>query len=156
MMTENKSRQKILIPPPVLYLCAFADGILLNYFFPVDIIPLYWKCIMGSVLIGCGCVLGYYTSREFHKHRISVRHGKPPEWLITTGPFRFTRNPLYMVMNLLLTGIGFASGNIWTIAMVVPTILVMNWLVIRIEEKYLEDRFGNMYKEYKKKVRRWM
>ena len=76
--------------------------------------------------------------------------------LVTEGPYRFTRNPIYLGMVLSLTGLAIAFGNLWLLTMLVPFVLVIRYGVIAREEAYLERKFGDAYRAYRARVRRWL
>ncbi len=73
-----------------------------------------------------------------------------------SGPYRFTRNPIYLGMTIIFTGIAIAADSIWVLALLVPVLVIMNIGVIMREERYLEGKFGEDYRQYKASVRRWL
>jgi protein-S-isoprenylcysteine O-methyltransferase Ste14 len=75
---------------------------------------------------------------------------------VTGGPFRFTRNPIYLGMFLGLIGLAIAFDSLWVLAMLVPFALVIRYGVVAREESYLERKFGDVYLAYKSGVRRWL
>jgi protein-S-isoprenylcysteine O-methyltransferase Ste14 len=94
-----------------------------------------------------------------HHFRRTGQDPKPwestPE-IISTGIYRFTRNPMYVGMALMQIGIGIGLGNGWIIALVPPVLVVIYMIAIRHEEAYLERKFGDTYARYKASVRRWL
>ena len=93
---------------------------------------------------------------EFRRARTSFDVRKPSTSLITTGPFRFSRNPIYLAMTLLQLGIGIAVDGVWILAALVRALVAMHYGVIVREERYLERKFGDAYRGYKTSVRRWL
>jgi protein-S-isoprenylcysteine O-methyltransferase Ste14 len=81
---------------------------------------------------------------------------RPATALITEGPFRFTRNPLYLSLALLYLGIALGLGVLWPIVLLPALMLLVQQLVVLREEAYLESRFGDAYRTYRKRVRRWL
>jgi protein-S-isoprenylcysteine O-methyltransferase Ste14 len=81
---------------------------------------------------------------------------KPDTALVTSGPYRFTRNPMYLGMAFLYVGFAFAFGVIWALAFLPAVIVVVDRFVIAREEPYLERNFGQAYRDYKARVRRWV
>jgi protein-S-isoprenylcysteine O-methyltransferase Ste14 len=81
---------------------------------------------------------------------------KPTTSIVSTGPYRFTRNPIYLSMTLLAVGIAVLANTIWILVMLAPVLFVMQFLVIAREESYLTRKFGEEYLRYKSKVRRWI
>ncbi len=90
------------------------------------------------------------------------RAGTPPEphkpttAIVTSGPYRFTRNPIYVSFTLVQLGIALWTGSGWILALLVPVIVLMHYGVIAREERYLERKFGDEYNEYRRHVRRWV
>ncbi len=76
--------------------------------------------------------------------------------LVTSGPYRFTRNPMYLGMASLYAGIALAFGLLWSLALLLAVLVVIDRGVIAREERYLERRFGDEYRIYKQQVRRWL
>jgi protein-S-isoprenylcysteine O-methyltransferase Ste14 len=81
---------------------------------------------------------------------------KPTSAIVTNGPYRFSRNPSYVSLTLLYGGIACLVNSLWVLLMVVPAVTVMHFGVIKREERYLEAKFGDEYREYKTTVRRWV
>jgi protein-S-isoprenylcysteine O-methyltransferase Ste14 len=73
-----------------------------------------------------------------------------------SGPFRFSRNPLYLALTLLYLGLTLALNTWWGIVLLVPVLIIMHWGVILREERYLEQKFGESYRQYRSKVRRYL
>jgi protein-S-isoprenylcysteine O-methyltransferase Ste14 len=93
---------------------------------------------------------------------VMLRNGVNPEphvptaRLVTSGPFRFTRNPIYLTYVLFVAGVGLYSGNVWTLVLLIPTVIVAHHGIVLREERYLARRFGAPYDEYRQRVRRWI
>jgi protein-S-isoprenylcysteine O-methyltransferase Ste14 len=86
----------------------------------------------------------------------NVLPSKPALTLVTSGPFRFTRNPLYVMNALVYLGLTLICNSAWLLGLFVPMLLVIYWGIIRREERYLEAKFGEAYLAYKARVRRWL
>ncbi len=86
----------------------------------------------------------------------SIKPTVPTTALVTTGPFRFSRNPLYVSVTLFYLGIAIAARSLWALALLLVVLVVMQRGVIDREERYLERRFGADYLRYKERVRRWI
>ena len=80
----------------------------------------------------------------------------PTTSIVTSGPFRFTRNPLYVSLTLLYLGLTLAFNTWWGIVGLIPLLVVMHYGVVLREERYLEQKFGEMYRQYRSKVRRYL
>ncbi len=81
---------------------------------------------------------------------------QPSTAIITTGPFRYSRNPAYVALTLLCVGLGVLLDNPWILVLLLPAVLLVHFGVVRREERYLERRFGEEYRRYKASVRRWL
>ncbi len=101
-------------------------------------------------------VLGFAAFRQFRRHNTSVKPHEPSTALITRGPYRYSRNPIYLALGLLYAGIGIAADSPWTLALLVPALVVMHYGVIIREERYLERKFADAYRRYKSTTRRWL
>ena len=143
--------------PAALQLSSVLLGLVIHTFWPVEI-PLAARFgrIAIVLFLGLGLSIIALSFREFARARTSVRPDRRANALIRTGPFAYSRNPLYVAVVLLILGIGVWVNSIWIWVMVVPLVLVMNTAVIVREERHLEQRFGRDYVEYKKAVRRWL
>ncbi len=132
-------------------------GLGLHAFWPVEF-PL--AAVFGGfamiLLFGLAVLIAALSFREFARAKTSVRPDRGASALIRTGPFQYSRNPLYVAVVSLILGFGVWLNSLWIWLMVVPLVLVMNRAVILREEGYLEQKFGRDYVDYKKSVRRWL
>jgi protein-S-isoprenylcysteine O-methyltransferase Ste14 len=103
-----------------------------------------------------GLALGLAAVRQFRRHETPFNPHQPSTALITAGPYRYSRNPIYLALNLVYAGIGIAADNPWTLALLVPVLIVMHHGVITREERYLERKFPDTYRRYKSTTRRWL
>ena len=94
--------------------------------------------------------------REFRKARTPIRTRKPVTVVITTGPYRFSRNPIYLSFTLLQFGLGMWANSTWLVGMLIPALLLMSYGVIAREERYMARKFGDEYLRYRASVRRWI
>jgi protein-S-isoprenylcysteine O-methyltransferase Ste14 len=105
----------------------------------------------AGVLIGIG--IGLWSFWEFGKVRNFP--GGPTGVLVTTGPFRFSRNPMYLAMSSLQLGIGLWLNTVWIVVLLVPILVFIDRSVIEREERYMTEKFGEPYRDYRGTVRRW-
>jgi protein-S-isoprenylcysteine O-methyltransferase Ste14 len=75
---------------------------------------------------------------------------------VATGPFRFSRNPLYVALTLIYVGLALLTNALWVLVLIVPVLLLMHYGVVRREERYLEAKFGDAYRAYRSSVRRYL
>ena len=86
----------------------------------------------------------------------NIRPDQPTLALASDGPFRFTRNPLYIAVTGLYLGIALLVNALWPLVLLIPVLAVLRWGVVGREERYLEAKFGEPYRAYKARVRRWI
>jgi protein-S-isoprenylcysteine O-methyltransferase Ste14 len=152
----SRDNPGVIAPPPLIYAGALASGLLTNKLYPIPFLPrgisraLGWPSVLAGLAIG---ILGF---REMKRAQTNVDPYKPTTAIVQTGPYRYTRNPLYVGMTLIYAGFT-ARANALSAALLLPAVLaVMRLGVIEREERYLESKFGDGYLRYKKRVRRWI
>ena len=157
MRVTQKDTAGIRVPPPLFYVGGFLVGLALELAFPVDG-PAAWIRIAGAVAGVVGFVaFDSPAMMSFRRAGTSVIPFVPTTALVTTGwPYAHTRNPMYVGMGFLYAGFAFGFGVIWAVAILPIVLLAIDRLVIAREEPYLERKFGDPYREYKTRVRRWL
>ena len=146
----------VVAPPPLIYAGALALGLVANKLYPMAFLPRAVSRVLGLPFIFGGLAIGLLGFREMRRAETNVDPYKPATAIVTEGPYRFTRNPLYIGMTLVYSGIT-ALFNAFPAAMLLPLALaVMRGGVIEREERYLERKFGDEYLAYKARVRRWL
>lgn len=153
---ENTDNPGVVFPPPFIYLGWLAVGFALDYFLPSSLLPDSVRYPAGGVAIALSLGLFISAIRQFRKHGTDFHPNRPDTAILSEGPYRFTRNPIYLAMALLYLGISISADAPWVLAMILPALLIMNFLVIPREERYLERTFGEEYLGYKTTVRRWL
>jgi protein-S-isoprenylcysteine O-methyltransferase Ste14 len=111
---------------------------------------------IGLALTFVGFLLGIGAFIEFRKARTTVDPHGSAKKLVTSGIYRFTRNPIYLGFLLMIIGLPLNSGIYWGLVMAPFYVLLMNRLIIQHEEAYLEKKFGKTYTDYTSRVRRWV
>ena len=142
--------------PPVIFAAFFATGYLTDLAFPVPAAPAGARIAAGAVLISVAVALVLWAGSRFLRARTHIDVRKPATALVTDGPYRLSRNPMYLAAVLLYAGVAILASLPWTLLMLVPCIAVVQIGVIRREERYLADRFGERYAAYGRRVRRWL
>jgi protein-S-isoprenylcysteine O-methyltransferase Ste14 len=142
--------------PPLVYLAAIALGKLIQFAIPLPLLPPILALPVGIpfVLIAIGLFL--YSTAKFRAAGTPVPARKPTTAIVRTGPYRFTRNPIYLAFSLLQLGIAIWANSLWLLGTLAVAMALMHIIVIPREEQYLERRFGNEYLDYKASVRRWI
>ena len=146
----------VIAPPPLLYGGAFLVGSLLHSFFPKPILAPNVAPGIGLAVLCTGAALAAWSRRTLERAGTNVNPSLPATTLVITGPFRFSRNPMYVARTLLYLGLGLLTNALCVFAALLPLLVVMHHGVIKREERYLEARFGDAYRQYRAGVRRWI
>ncbi|MGH2400215.1 MAG: methyltransferase family protein [bacterium] len=142
--------------PPAIALAALGAGVVLHLVVPVEIAPDVPTWALGIPLAAISILLFLLSAREFSRHGTPVRGTEPVVTIVSSGPYRFSRNPIYLSFIMLQLGIALTANSAWILLMVIPTFLYLSFGVIDREEGYLLRKFGDEYGHYKKAVRRWL
>ena len=160
-MTDTETAGAV-VRPPHLFLAALLFGFVADHVlplpFPIPRIGLaHWisASIAGSMII-LGIALFAAGIRSFSSAATPVQGTKPTSALVTSGIHGWSRNPIYVGMFLLYGGIGLAVRSPWIVILTLPLAITIRYGVIAREEEYLERRFGDAYRHYKARVRRWL
>ncbi len=158
MSSNEPDGAAVRFPPPLVYVAAVVLGVLLQAFaFPLPLglsLGLQIGAGAASALLGIALVAAAFGL--FRRTGQDPAPWKSTPQIISTGIYRFTRNPMYLGMGLIQAGIGIGLGNGWIVALL-PLVLALIYVIaIRHEEAYLERKFGDEYVAYKRSVRRWL
>ncbi len=146
----------VIAPPPLIYLAGLVIGLGLGYLAPTPFLPRSLAYGLGAVLILIGAGIIISGRRMMLQAGTAIKPTLPTTALVTTGLFRFTRNPLYVGATLFCVGIAVAARSAWALVLLLVVLAVMQRGVIDREERYLERKFGADYVRYKERVRRWI
>ncbi len=156
---NNGGSSGVRFPPPFIYVLLLILGFFLQRAWPIGIVPLGASIIVrtaGALLIIFAVLLAGSAIGAFRFAKTPVIPVRPTTALVLVGPFRFTRNPMYLGFLLASAGIALMSNALWPLLMTPVTVLVINQVVIAREERYLTAKFGDAYTAYKSRVRRWI
>jgi protein-S-isoprenylcysteine O-methyltransferase Ste14 len=145
-----------MVRPPLVYGAAMVTGLVLEFGWPLPFLPRLLAALLGSVLVVVAVVVFAYAIRTFQTAGTPVPGNKPTTVIVRTGPYRFSRNPIYLAFSLFQLGIASWVNSVWLIATLIAAVALMASVVIPREERYLERRFGADYLDYKRSVRRWL
>ncbi len=155
-MTAAKDSANAVGSPPLVLLALLTVGGLIHLLLPVDIFPDSFPNVVGLPFIAAAIALFILSFREFSRHGTPVRGSEPATAVVAGGPYRFSRNPIYLSMLLLETGIALMVDSAWLLAAVALMFIYLSFGVIGREESYLARKFGDEYLDYKASVRRWI
>ena len=143
-----------LLRPPLIFLAAILLGIALNRAWPLPFLSSTVR-LLGPVLTVCAVFLFLLSFREFRRAGTSVRGSERTTTIVRTGPYGFSRNPIYLSFILLVLGLSVWLNNLWLLVTLVPAVGFIALVVIPREERFLDRNFGDQYANYKAAVRRW-
>ena len=144
-----------LARPPIIYLIAILVGLVLHFAWPIRFVPSLARPF-GALIAVFAVTLFIWSIRTFRSAGTPVPGNQPTTTIVKIGPYRFSRNPIYLAFSLFQTGIALAVNDAWVLVTLLPALSVMSFVVIPREERYLEARFGEEYAAYKASVRRWL
>jgi protein-S-isoprenylcysteine O-methyltransferase Ste14 len=145
----------VLVPPPLLYAVPLAAGLLIHYWWHLPLVPGRAAVPLGVACVFLGLV-GFPAVLAFRRARTSPNPFRPSSALVTTGPYRFSRNPMYVGITLLYVGVAVWVNTVWPLLFLPVILIVMHYGVVVREEAYLERIFGDEYRQYARRVRRWL
>ena len=156
MQNRETSHSRIAVLPPIIIVVPFVVGTGLQWMFPLRFLPRWVGLTLGVLCILPAVVLLTTARSAFRRARTSMLYTRRSRVLIADGPFRFTRNPLFVGLMLLYAGVCFVTGGPWPLVFLPIVVALLHWVVIVPEERYLEDQFGDEYRVYRTHVRRWL
>ncbi|MBW4457056.1 MAG: isoprenylcysteine carboxylmethyltransferase family protein [Nostoc indistinguendum CM1-VF10] len=145
-----------IVRPPFVYLGAIALGLLLHFAWPVRLVPGAVSVPLGGTVVLVAVALFLWAVRTFWIAGTPVPGNRPTTTIVSTGPYRYSRNPIYLSFSLFHLGVAFWVNSIWLLVTLMPAVVLMSFVVIPREEQYLEDCFPSDYLPYKACVRRWL
>jgi protein-S-isoprenylcysteine O-methyltransferase Ste14 len=155
-MAARPDNPGVWFPPPLWYLLAVLIGVVLNRHWPLPIAEGPLTIIAGVFFVAGWMALAFASIGRFRRSKTSIIPIRPAEALVLSGPYRHTRNPMYVGLALLTIACGLLLATWWPIVLLVPTLAIMQQFVILPEERYLRRRFGTEYEAYIRRVRRWL
>jgi protein-S-isoprenylcysteine O-methyltransferase Ste14 len=156
-MANTADTSQVIVRPPLAWGLAVIAGLTLDWvlplaFLPTDL-PAGWY---GAVVFVLALALVAWAIITITRAGSNVPTNLPTTAIVASGPYRFTRNPIYLGMFVGLIGLAVAFDNLWLLIVLVPFALVIRYGVVAREEAYLERKFGDVYRRYRSRVRRWL
>ena len=156
---NDAARPNVIPWPPLIACAAIAAAIVLGLLVPLPWLPPPMSDILfavGWVMIAGALAIDITAMRTMSRHKTTIMPNRASDHLVTDGPFSFTRNPIYVGNTMLMIGIGLIAGIVWFLLLAPIAAYATTKLAIEREERHLEARFGKKYRDYRKKVRRWI
>lgn len=143
--------------PPILYVCAALAGLKLGEWFPAPWWPTDWRIqLLGLVMIAAALGFDFWAMGMMMRQRANILPNRPATALVTTGPFRWSRNPIYLGNTVMVSSFAVAFGNPWFIPCALVAAFAVNRLAIRREEAHLAALFGPAWHDYAARTGRWL
>lgn len=156
-MNKAVDRSGAIIHPPIAWALAFLAGLGIDWLYPLPFVPASVPRVwVGGAVFAAGFALAVWAIVTIRKAGSRIETSMPTTTIISSGPYGFMRNPIYLGMFLSQTGLAIGFNSLWVLAMLVPFYLVIRYGVVAREEAYLERKFGGTYLGYKSRVRRWL
>ena len=156
-MNEPGDKPDVVVHPPIAWALAIVAGLAAGRLYPWPFVPASVPHVWaGTGVLVAGSALALWAIVTMHKAGTRIETYKPTTAIVASGPYRFTRNPIYLGVFLAQAGLAIGLDNLWMLVMLVPLYLVIRYGVIAREEAYLERKFGAVYRDYKSRTRRWL
>ena len=155
-MANNSDHPDVIALPPVILLSFLVVGLALDAIWPAPVLPGTTQFLVGPLMIAAGVGLMAAAMGRFSAAGTNVPTPLPTTAIVTDGPYKLTRNPIYISMALGFAGLAVTIDSLWLAGLVIPFMAVIHFGVVRREECYLENKFGDAYGRYRASVRRWI
>jgi protein-S-isoprenylcysteine O-methyltransferase Ste14 len=156
-MSDTAGTANVIIRPPIAWALAVLAALALQWLVPLPFMPAAvpegW---IGGAVFAIALALAAWAIATITQAGSNVPTNMPTTTIVDTGPYRFTRNPIYLGMFLGLVGLAIAFDSLWLLVALVPFALVIRYCVVAREEAHLERKFGPAYLRYRSRVRRWL
>ena len=156
-MDDTADTAKVIVRPPLAWALAVVAGLTQHWLVPLPFLPTGlpggW---LGATVFALALALFAWAIATVTRSGSNVPTNRPTTTIVESGPYRFTRNPIYLSMVLGLIGLAIALDNLWLLISLAPFALVIRYGVVAREEAYLERKFGDVYRGYRSRVRRWL
>jgi protein-S-isoprenylcysteine O-methyltransferase Ste14 len=152
-----KDHPAIIAPPPLLALACIAAGFIAARFKPLPFFPgpHSVRVAISVVLFVVPVVIVFIARQELIKHKEHPNPYKPTGAIVSSGIYRFSRNPIYVAFLIVVLATAVAANNAWLLIAIVMLFVLLQFGVVRAEERYLSGKFGAEYDAYRKTTRRW-
>jgi protein-S-isoprenylcysteine O-methyltransferase Ste14 len=144
------------VRPPLVFLASLVSGAALTVAWSLPFVPPALRLPVGGLLVAMAAALFSYSIKQFRMAGTPVPGNKPTTAIVRAGPYRFSRNPIYLAFFALHLGLAIWANSLWLMATLSATVAIIAVVVVPREERYLTGRFGAEYLEYKASVRRWL
>ena len=156
-MADTTDTANVLVRPPIAWGLTILAGFVLDWIEPLPFMPSEASAIwLGAIVFFSALALAFWAVATMTGAGSNVPTSRPTTVIVESGPYRFSRNPIYLGMVLALIGMAITFDTFWLLLTLVPFALVIRYGVVAREEAYLERKFGDVYRSYCSRVRRWL
>jgi protein-S-isoprenylcysteine O-methyltransferase Ste14 len=156
-MADTADTANVIVRPPLAWAVAVVAGLALDWLLPLPFVPATALVrSLGAIVFALALALFAWAIATMTRAGSNAPTNRPTMTIVDSGPYRFTRNPIYLAMVLGLIGLAIAFDTLWLLLALVPFVLVIRYGVVAREEAYLERKFGDAYRGYRARVRRWL
>ena len=156
MSSTDPDSPQVLVFPPLLFGGTLVLGLVLHWIRPVPVLPPLVARLLGLLILVLSGLLARSAEVAMKRAGTNIPPNQPTLAIVTDGPFRYTRNPLYLATAGLYVGIALLVNALCPLVLLLPMLVILHWGVVRREERYLEAKFGDSYRDYRARVRRWV
>lgn len=154
--TTAPDKPAVALPAPLYFALSVVAGYGLSRIWPIALQTGPVQFYAGWVVHGFAAILILWCFALFIRRRTTIMPRNPVQALVTDGPYRFSRNPMYVSLALFHLGIALNTGNLWQLPAFLLHLVAVRYWVIKPEEAYMQARFGSRYGNYCRRVRRWL
>ena len=154
---DFRDRSGVVVRPPIAWALTAIAAFALDWLYPLPFLPGAVPAgPLGGIVFLAGLALLIWAATTFRRAGTNVQTSQPTSTIVSDGPYRYTRNPIYLGMFLGLVGLAVGFDSLWSLILLVPFYAVIRYGVVAREEAYLELKFGDVFRAYKARVRRWL
>jgi protein-S-isoprenylcysteine O-methyltransferase Ste14 len=155
-LRRSPIRLLLRLPVPWVFVLGYLIGVVVEHLWPLRILEeLPYIRTTGGFVFAIGCAIAGWGLVTFWGAHTTTVPGETSSQMVTWGPYRFTRNPMYVGLTIAYLGEAFLLRQFWPVVFLLPVIAYVNWIVIPLEESKLHEAFGDEYAQYRARVRRW-
>ena len=156
-MDDQPDNANAVVRPPIALLLAFLLGLFVNWIYPLKLAPAAVpNVLLGTFIFISGAALFVWAIMTMRRAGTHLETVRPTTTIVAEGPYRFSRNPIYLAMMIGLVGLAIGFNNGWILVALIAFYLIIRYGVVAREEAYLTRKFGDVYRGYQSQVRRWL
>ena len=156
MSDSGTDTPNVRIIPPLVYLAGLVVGLIVTAWIPTRLVPAASAWLLGGILVLCGVILAAAALTRFRGAGTTIRPDRAASQLVVAGPYRLSRNPMYVSLAAIYLGIAIGAQSLWALLLLPVVLAIIQRRVIEREEAFLERRFDAAYRDYRTRVRRWL